>query len=102
MKRWDIKIAAPTGDFRATLEVDQTEPKPTGTMNGQGGSGPMLDLIINDTKISWATKIEKPIPMTLKFSGTIEGHSITGKVKFGMFATGSFEGKSMVPENQSA
>jgi hypothetical protein len=32
------------------------------------------------------------MPMTLKFSGTVDGDKMSGKVKFGMFASGSFSG----------
>ncbi|MEM8591547.1 MAG: hypothetical protein AAGF13_03380 [Pseudomonadota bacterium] len=89
MTTWDIQISAPTGDFGATLEVDGEG----GTMAGKNGSAPITDFKLSDTAMSWATKIEKPMPMTLRFDGEIAGDAISGKVKFGMFAKGTFEGK---------
>ncbi|MEM1375145.1 MAG: hypothetical protein AAGF78_12275 [Pseudomonadota bacterium] len=88
MTTWKIRIFAPTGDFGATLEVGEDG----GTMGGKNGSGPMVGLEASDTKMRWTTKIEKPMPMKLSFDGDIAGDTITGTVKFGVFASGTFEG----------
>jgi hypothetical protein len=32
------------------------------------------------------------MPMTLEFSGTVDGDNMTGEVKLGMFGTQSFSG----------
>ena len=88
MTTWKIRIFAPTGDFGATLDVGEDG----GTMGGKNGSGPMMDLKASDTTMRWATKIEKPMPMKLTFDGQIEGDTISGTVKFGIFASGTFEG----------
>ena len=54
----------------------------------------MLDLQLNENAISWATKVERPMPMKLKlklkFKGIIDGRSMAGTVKFGVFASGTF------------
>ena len=91
MTVWEIRISAPTGDFGANLEVGDDG----GVMTGKNGSGPIADLKVSDTAMSWSTKIEKPMPMTLKFSGDIDGDAISGKVKFGMFASGTFVGEKV-------
>jgi hypothetical protein len=89
---WKINIVAPTGAFDATLNLIGTPDKPTGEMAGKNGKGPMLDLKIDATHISWSTKVERPMPMKLKFQGAIEGNVLSGTVKFGLFASGTFSG----------
>lgn len=92
MEKWNITIDAPTGSFDATLELRAAADEPSGEMSGKNGKGPMLDLKLNENEISWATKVERPMPMKLKFKGIIDGRSMAGTVKFGVFASGTFSG----------
>ncbi|MEM1235820.1 MAG: hypothetical protein AAGI10_02540 [Pseudomonadota bacterium] len=89
MTVWNIRISAPTGDFGAKLEIDGD----TVVMSGENGSSPVTDLKASDNAMSWSTKIDKPMPMTLKFKGDIDGDAMSGKVKFGVFASGTFTGE---------
>ncbi|KMW60613.1 hypothetical protein AIOL_000777 [Candidatus Rhodobacter oscarellae] len=93
MENWSITIQAPMGEIRATLAMDLAAQ--TGEMSGKNGSGPMTDLVSDGDALSWSTKIEKPMPMTLKFKGTRDGDAMAGKVKFGVFASGTFSGERM-------
>ncbi len=88
MTNWNITITAPTGAFDATLHLQDGN----GEMRGKNGAGPMLDLKLDADTISWATKVERPMPMKLKFNGTYDGDAMTGTVKFGIFASGTFSG----------
>lgn len=92
MPSWTITITAPTGSFDASLHVTDVDGVPSGEMSGKNGTGPMLDLKLDAETISWATKVERPMPMKLKFQGTHDGDVITGTVKFGLFASGTFSG----------
>ena len=92
MKIWDILISAPTGTFKATLEVMGASDDASGKMSAKGGTGEMENLRVSDEKMSWATKIEKPMPMKLGFDGQISDDTVSGKVKFGIFASGTFTG----------
>jgi hypothetical protein len=95
MITWNITITAPTGNFDATLQVSCENGKIAGDMTGKKGSGPMQDIVMTDSKLTWATKIQKPMPMSLKFVGDINGDTICGTVKFGIFASGTFEGQKV-------
>lgn len=93
MQVWTIVISSPTGDIRATLNLSDADGVVSGEMTGKNGSGPMLDLVSKDDVLNWSTKIDRPMPMTLKFKGQIDGDTLSGSVKFGMFASGSFTGE---------
>lgn len=88
MQIWTIQITAPTGNFAATLRIEGV----TGEMAGKAGSGPMQDLRQGAGTIAWTTQIERPMPMKLKFDGVIAGDHMSGSVKFGIFAKGTFAG----------
>jgi hypothetical protein len=92
MASWTITITAPTGAFNATLHLQEDGDGPAGEMVGKNGTGPMLDLKLGATAIAWSTKVERPMPMKLKFQGIIDGDAMSGTVKFGIFASGTFSG----------
>ena len=92
MENWNITIKAPTGEFDATLTLVDEGGVLAGEMAAKGGNGPMQDLILGEEAIAWFTKVERPMPMKLKFRGTRDGDTMNGTVKFGLFASGTFSG----------
>ena len=94
MDVWTLTISAPMGDIPATLRVadDGTRAE----MSGKSGSDTVRDLIAAPGVLSWSTKIERPMPMTLKFDCTHDGATLTGRVKFGVFASGTVSGLRVV------
>ncbi len=93
MDNWTITITSPMGETSARLQFEQTGADLNGEMTGKGGSGPMESGRVKDDTLTWTCKIQKPMPMTLKFSGVRQDDEITGSVKFGMFASGTFVAK---------
>lgn len=91
MLSYDIVISAPMGEIPARLTV--AKDGSAGEMAGKSGSGPVSDLVVTETTLSWSTKIERPMPMTLTFKGTRDGDRLSGKVRFGLFARGTFAGQ---------
>jgi hypothetical protein len=87
---WTITISSPMGEITAQLRFEQTGTSLIGEMTGKGGSGPMEKGRVVGDQISWSCNIQKPMPMTLKFSGVHQGGEMSGKLKFGMFASGTF------------
>jgi len=47
---------------------------------------------VDGNAVTWKASISKPMPLTLEFSGTVDGDTMTGSVKLGMFGTQSFSG----------
>lgn len=90
MDTWTITITSPMGETSAQLRFKEAGAGLIGEMTGKGGAGPMEKGRIDGDRISWACDIQKPMPMTLKFKGTRLGDEMTGKVKFGLFASGTF------------
>ena len=57
-----------------------------------GNSADIFDGTVNGNDLSWKVSITDPMPMTLEFTGTINGDAISGSVKLGAFGTASFSG----------
>lgn len=87
---WNVTIHGPTGPQETVLELKTIDGKLAGTQSAMGQVEEARDLEYNSeaNTIFWINKIKKPLPITLKFSGNIEGTSISGKVKAGIM--GSF------------
>jgi len=50
------------------------------------------DVTVDGNNVSWKASITKPMALTLEFNGTVNGDSMDGRVKLGMFGTQSFSG----------
>jgi hypothetical protein len=90
---WNLTVNTPMGAQESTLVLTNSGGKPSGTQNAGSGEGrPIDDVAINGNDVSWKSSITKPMALTLEFSATVAGDSMTGKVKLGMFGTQSFSG----------
>ncbi len=90
MENWTITVTSPMGQTTAALRLDKQGPDLRGEMSGKGGTGPLEDGRIEGDQLSWTCRIQKPVPMTLKFKGVQRGDDLSGTVKFGMFGSGTF------------
>jgi hypothetical protein len=90
---WKITVQTPMGPQDSTLSLKSEDGKVTGTQVApNGGSAEIEEGKISGNELSWNARITKPMPLTLAFAGTIDGDTISGKVKFGMMGSGSFSG----------
>ena len=90
---WKLTVNTPMGAQDSTLVISSSGATLTGTQSaGHGDGRPIDDGEVHGNEISWKSSITKPMSMTLQFTGTVEGNSITGSVKLGMFGTAKFSG----------
>lgn len=90
---WKLTVNTPMGTQESTLVIAASGATLTGTQSAGHGEGkPIEDGSVSGNDIAWSASISKPMPMTLKFSGTVDGDTIEGSVKLGMFGSASFTG----------
>jgi hypothetical protein len=90
--KWEITINSPMGAQKARLELTASGNSLTGTQHAQGASQPVANGKVDGNNVSWSANITSPMPMTLEFSGSVEGDSIKGSVKAGAFGSFPFSG----------
>lgn len=80
--KWSVIIHGPTGPQETTLELKTVDGVLTGTQSAMGQVETATDLSFDPTngELAWVNKIKKPLPITLKFQGVVEGNNISGKV----------------------
>lgn len=86
--KWNITIKAPTGAMDSVMELREEGGALSGTLSGKDGSNEIKDGKIDGSEVYWISHISQPMKMKLEFTGTVEGKSMTGKVKAGFM--GSF------------
>src|SRR6266851_2614653 len=61
------------GTWQATLSIAAAGSELTGTQAADGNSTSITDGKVDGNKVSWKVAITNPMPMTLEFSGTVNG-----------------------------
>jgi len=90
--KWEIVINSPLGAQKATLDIATNGGTLTGTQTAQQGSGPLENGKVDGNTVSWSAKITTPMPLTLDFTGTVDGDKLSGSVKAGSFGSFPFTG----------
>jgi hypothetical protein len=90
--KWEIVINSPLGAQKAQLELKTDGANLSGTQQAAQGSGPLENGKVDGNNLSWSAKISSPMPMTLDFTGTLDGDKLAGSVKAGSFGSFPFTG----------
>lgn len=90
--KWEIVINSPLGAQKANLDIASDGATLTGNQSAAQGSGPLENGTVNGNAVTWSAKITSPMPMTLDFTGTVDGDKISGSVKAGAFGSFPFQG----------
>jgi hypothetical protein len=90
---WKITVNTPMGPQDSTLSFTSNGTTLTGTQTApNGGSAEISDGTVSGNEIAWKASITRPMALTLQFSGTVDGDTISGSVKLGMLGSASFSG----------
>ena len=89
---WNLVVSTPMGERHGSLSLKTEGTTVKGSQMADGNSTEIFDGTVNGNKISWKVSITDPMPMTLEFTGTVDGDEIAGTVKLGEFGNSSFSG----------
>ena len=89
---WNITMSTPMGERKATLAVKSAGGTLTGTQAADGNSGEIFDGTVAGDDVSWKISITNPMPLTLAFTGTVSGDSMSGEMGIGPMGSFPFKG----------
>ena len=89
---WNLVVSTPMGERHGSLSLKTEGTTVKGRQMADGNSTEIFDGTVNGIEISWKVSITDPMPMTLEFTGTVDGDEIAGTVKLGEFGNSSFSG----------
>lgn len=92
---WNLTVKSPAGPMLAVLIIERHGESYTGMQSGWGMSEPVVDVKFDGRTLSWANHVRKPIKLTLQCAGTLDGHSISGKMKAGIMGSYAFSGTKL-------
>lgn len=89
--KWEITINSPMGAQKATLDIKNEGGTLSGSQTAMQSTQPLSGKA-DGNNLTWSAAITSPMPMTLEFSGTVDGDKLAGSVKAGAFGSFPFSG----------
>jgi cytochrome c1 len=89
---WNMTMTTPMGERKATLSLKSAGNTLTGTQAGEQGSAEIADGKVDGNKVSWKVSIQNPMPLTLEFTGTVDGDNMKGDMGIGFMGSFPFTG----------
>jgi hypothetical protein len=89
---WNLTMQTPMGERRSTLKLSTAGGTLTGQQEAEGNTTDIAEGTVSGNDLSWKVSITNPMPLTLTFSGTVDGNSLNGTADTGMFGSFPFEG----------
>ena len=89
-EKYSLSVQSPMGKQESELFLAQDGAELSGKMVAANGETNIEDGKADGDQLSWTIKVDKPMPVTLTFSGTRGDNGIEGEVAFGAFGKGPF------------
>ena len=87
---WNSTMNTPMGEQKGTMEIQTDGGALTGVMKGAQGEVEFKDGTVDGNNVAWKADITQPMPLTLEFTATVDGDTMTGEAKLGAFGTAPF------------
>ncbi len=85
---YNCVVNSPLGEQKSVLTVnDNGDGTWSGTNTGDQGALDIYEGKVDGNTLTWKSDMKVPMPMTLECNATIDGDTLTGGVKAGMFGT---------------
>ena len=89
---WNTTMNTPMGAQNGTMTLSTDGGTLTGTLVSPQGESELADGTVDGDTLTWKADITSPMAMTLEFTATVDGDSMSGNVKLGAFGDATFTG----------
>jgi aerobic carbon-monoxide dehydrogenase large subunit len=89
---WELTLQTPMGPQVMTAQIVRDGAQFKGTMTGEMGVE-QINGNVSGNALSWTLSLKKPVSIKLAFDAIVEGNSMSGSVKLGMFGKAQLSGK---------
>ncbi len=89
---WNTTMNTPMGAQNGTMTLSTDGGTLTGKLVSPQGEIELTDGTVDGDALTWKADITSPMAMTLEFSATVDGDSMSGNVKLGSFGDATFTG----------
>ncbi|NUR69266.1 MAG: hypothetical protein HOU81_00450 [Hamadaea sp.] len=95
---WNVSMKTPMGTMQGELILVTSGATLTGSLTGPSGPEPLVDGVVDGDDLTWTIKLSKPMSMTIHYKVKIDGDSLNGTAKLGVFKPTSIVGTRAVAE----
>src|ERR1044072_8759930 len=99
---WNLTMQTPMGERRSTLTLATSGGSLTGRQEAEGNTTDITDRSGRGNDVSWKVAITNPMPLTLTFSGSVNGNTLNGTADTGMVGSFPFAGPPARPPTAGA
>ena len=89
---WNITLSTPLGDRDASLTLKSDGSSLTGKQAADGNEADIVDGTVSGNDVAWKASITNPMPLTLAFTGTVSGDTMSGEMGIGPMGSFPFTG----------
>ncbi len=89
---WNLTMDTPMGERKATLVAKTAGGALTGTQSADGNEAEIFEGTASGDSVAWKVSITSPMPLTLEFSGTVDGDKMSGTMSAGFYGSWPFTG----------
>jgi hypothetical protein len=90
---WDITLHSPVGAQKMSFAAKAAGEELTGVVTGANGEVTEITKgKVEGAVATWDMAVTKPMALTLSFTANLDGDTISGTTKLGMFGNAKFEG----------
>jgi hypothetical protein len=91
---WRLVVDSPMGKQDILVQLKEDDGRLTGTLINKGNdmASEIFDGTVENRQLQWKVKLQK-LKMTVSFTTTVDGDTMAGKAKAGMFGSFSVLGE---------
>jgi hypothetical protein len=89
---YECVVKSPMGDQKSVMTVNVDGDSWSGTNAGAQGSLDCYDGKVDGNTLTWKMDMKVPMPMLLEGTATVDGDTISGSIKAGMFGSMALSG----------
>lgn len=82
---WNATLVTPIGTMIAVFNITEMDGVLGGVATTDAESVDILDAVADGNRLTWTQKVTTPMKLTLKFDVTVDGDSMNGGYKAGIF-----------------
>lgn len=89
---WDVTIDTLIGKMEVVFDITEQDGEIHGIARSDAETVDFVDAVADGNRLTWTQAVTTPMRLTLKFEVTVEGDSMTGTSKAGMFPASKVNG----------
>lgn len=96
--RWDATIDTPMGKMAVVFNITEDQDGIGGSASNDSETVAIQGAVADGDRLTWTQAVTKPMKLTLKFDVTVDGDTMAGTAKAGIFPASKLRGsRSSVP-----